>query len=754
MKKWLMMGGLLALWAPLLWAQPGDEEELLPPEQAFAFSAEVKDARTITAHWKVADGYYLYRSRIQFSTDTPGITLSSADFPAGKIKQDEFFGEVETYRHDLYIDIPVQRSADAADRITLTARSQGCADIGVCYPPQSQTVELQLPRAANTTSTALEALSQLGDRLGLNQSDDFLQPEQAFVFSAEVQPDGTLAAHWDIADGYYLYREKIAFQLPADAGARFGTPGFPAGDIKDDEFFGRMEVYHGGPLQVSAPLLRDASGPLSATATVTYQGCAEAGICYPPQTQTVAIQLPAADGNNTVPSASSPPTSAPVSEQDRIARSLVEGNVLIVIASFFGFGLLLAFTPCVFPMIPILSSIIVGQGEKITTRRAFVLSLVYVLAMAITYTVAGVIAGMFGENLQAAFQNPWILGSFAAVFVLLSLSMFGFYDLQMPQSIQSRLSEFSNRQQGGTLVGVAIMGLLSALIVGPCVAAPLAGALIYIGQSGDPVLGGLALFALSMGMGAPLVAIGTGAGKLLPRAGDWMNVIKGVFGVLLLAVALWMLERIIPAGMAMALWGLLLIVSSIYLGALDGLSPDATGWRRFWKGMGLAMLLYGGLLLVGASAGSNDVLNPLRGMVSSGAMTTAGATEAHAGFQRIKGIEGLQQALAEARRQGRPALLDFYADWCVDCRKLEKYTFRDPQVQAAMNNVVLLQADVTANDAADKALLKQFGLIGPPSILFFGPDGEEHRDYRLVGFMDPEEFTAHLQQLPFTTGNL
>ncbi|MGA7800075.1 MAG: protein-disulfide reductase DsbD, partial [Gammaproteobacteria bacterium] len=437
---------------------------------------------------------------------------------------------------------------------------------------------------------------------------------------------------------------------------------------------------------------------------------------------------------------------APVSEQDRIARSLAEGHLLLTLASFFGFGLLLAFTPCVFPMIPILSSIIVGQGERITTGRAFSLSAAYVLAMAVTYTAAGIIAAVFGQNLQAAFQNPWILGTFAGVFVLLSLSMFGFYDLQMPAFVQSKLTDISNRQRGGTLLGAGVMGFLSALIVGPCVAAPLAGALIYIGQTGNAVLGGLALFALSLGMGAPLLAIGTGAGKVLPRAGDWMNTVKGVFGVLLLAVAIWMLERILPGAITMALWATLLMVSSIYMGALDSLGPDATGWRRFWKGSGLVMLLYGAVLLVGAATGATDPLQPLaRVSVTSGGVASAAE---HQGlqFKRVKDLQQFQQQLQAASSQGRPVMLDFYADWCVSCKEMEKYTFSKPQVQQALAGTTLLQADVTADNEADKALLRHFGLIGPPSILFFGPDGTERRPYRVVGYMKAADFRKHVME--------
>ena len=380
-----------------------------------------------------------------------------------------------------------------------------------------------------------------------------------------------------------------------------------------------------------------------------------------------------------------------------------------------------------------------------TTHRAFILALTYVLAMSVTYTIAGVIAGLFGSNLQAALQNPWVLSSFALIFVLLALSMFGFYELQLPSSWQSRLAELSNRQQGGTLAGVAVMGLLSALIVGPCVAPPLAGALIYIGQTGDAVLGGLALFALSLGMGAPLIAIGTSAGQLLPRAGVWMDAIKAVFGVLMLAVAIYLLERVIPEAVAMLLWGGLLIVSGVYLGAFQHLPVEASGWRKLWKGLGLIVAVYGALMLVGAAAGGKDTLQPLRGLTLGGSAGAATAQQ-KANFKRIKTTADLDRELAAARSAGSPVMLDFYADWCVYCKQLEKYTFPDPAVQAALTGVALLKADVTDNDEADKALLARIGVPAPPAIIFYAADGTERRSYRLLGFMAPAEFADHVRK--------
>ena len=753
MKHWLFV--LLAGWVSLAQANPFGGDELLPADQAFAFSAGVEGDH-IRAVWNLADGYYLYKSKIHFTTEAEGIHLGEPVLPAGKLKHDEFFGEIETYRKQVVATIPVTRDAGAAADFELQAGSQGCADIGVCYPPQVQVAALTLPAAAGTAAKpatdskpALKSLSDLGASLGFGGEDELLPADEAFRPDVEVSDPNTLTANWQIADGYYLYRHRFEFSL-ADTGKVTLLPAeLPEGEHKTDEFFGEIQVYH-QTASARLPLQRNSSEATPVKLTVKYQGCAERGVCYPPMSRTFDLLLPAAAAAVTV--ADSPIDDSLhhkplLSEQDTIAQRLTEGNLFATLLAFFGFGLLLAFTPCVFPMIPILSSIIVGQGERITARRGFVLSLVYVLAMAATYTVAGVIAGLFGENLQAAFQNPWILSTFAGVFVLLSLSMFGFYDLQMPAFIQGRLSEISNRQKGGNLGGVAVMGFLSALIVGPCVAAPLAGALIYIGQTGDAVLGGLALFALSLGMGAPLVAIGTGAGKLLPRAGRWMDAIKAVFGVLLLGVAIWMLERILPPAVTLALWSALLILSSIYLGALDTLPVEASGWARLWKGLGVVSLVYGVLLLIGAASGARDPLQPLQGVLAAGGGHSVVAQEAHLAFQRIKTVGDLDRELAAARDRGQPVMVDFYADWCVSCKEMEKYTFTDAGVHNALANYMLLQADVTANDDADKALLKHFNLIGPPSILFFDSSGKERKELALVGFKPAEAFVEHVQRL-------
>jgi thiol:disulfide interchange protein DsbD len=406
---------------------------------------------------------------------------------------------------------------------------------------------------------------------------------------------------------------------------------------------------------------------------------------------------------------------------------------------FFIAGLGLAFTPCVFPMIPILSGIIAGAGENLTTRRALVLSLTYVLASALIFTIAGVVAGLAGKNLQAAFQQPWILWSFAGVFVLLALSMFGFYELQLPASFQSRIADLSNRQQGGSLTGVAIMGALSALIVGPCVAPPLAAAVVYIGQQRDPLLGGAALFSLGLGMGAPLVVAGTGFGQVLPRAGAWMDAVKQVFGVVFLLLALWMLERILAPVWIMLMLGAVLVGSGVYLGALERLPEAATGWRKLAKTIGVLVLALGLAECVGALAGGDDYLAPLKGIAARGEARTEATP-----FKPIKGVADLDRELAQAKNAGKPVMLDFYADWCVSCKEMERNTFPDTSVQSAFAAFVLLKADVTANDELDQALMQRFRIVGPPATLFFGRDGTPRSELRLDGFEPAAQFAARL----------
>jgi thiol:disulfide interchange protein DsbD len=585
--------------------------------------------------------------------------------------------------------------------------------------------------------------------------DEFLDPDAAFSVSVTMKNASTVTASFKVADGYYLYQDRISFAVPS-GNIQLGKPQMPTATLKNDPNFGDVSIYK-HDFSVDIPLTGQGEFEL----LTKYQGCASAGLCYPPQKKTTVLstQATTANNNNSVSdfisqakqqnsavAVTTPPKQSfdtneqqGLSETDKIAGMLSGGNVALTLLFFFGVGLLLAFTPCVFPMIPILSSIIVGQGANLTTRRAFTLSLVYVLAMALTYTAAGVLAGIFGANLQAAFQNPWILAAFSGIFIVLSLSMFGFFELQLPASIQAKLADVSNKQQGGTLAGVAVMGLLSALIVGPCVAPPLAGALIYIGQTGDAVLGGAALFALSMGMGLPLLAVGTAAGKYMPRAGGWMDNVKAVFGVALLAVAIWMLARILPDAITLLLWAMLAIASAIYLGALD---IAQTGWQKLWKSVGIALLAWGIFLLIAVASGGKSSLEPLSHLAQANGSSDTVTT--HANFKQINSSAELDKALADAKSQGKVVMLDFYADWCVSCKEMAQFTFGNTAVSTQMSQMMLLQVNMTNNTAEQQALLKRFGLVGPPAILFFDPQAQEKRGLRVIGFMKAEAFAQQL----------
>ncbi len=591
---------------------PAHAQELLPPEQAYRASVGTLAPDQLEIRFEIVDGYYLYKDKFQFRTEPETVEVGTPALPPGKKKNDEFFGEVETYRDELIFTLPIKAPADVR-QFELTVISQGCADIGVCYPPSPQTLTVDLTKTVAPTAT-----------------------------------------------GGWLQKLGIGSKTPAPA----------------------MDTPAAAPAKPVAP----------------------------------------AGGGD---------------ESGRIAGLLTGASVPLILASFFGFGLLLSFTPCTFPMIPILSGIIVGHGHKITKTRALVLSLAYVLGMAVTYAAAGVAAGISGTLLSAALQNAWVLGSFALVFVVLSLSMFGFYELQLPTALQSRLSDTASHEKGGSLGGVVIMGVLSALIVGPCVAAPLAGALLYIAQTGDAVLGGLALFVMALGMGAPLIAVGVAARSVLPKAGPWMEGVKKAFGIMLLALAVWMISPVVPAVVPMLGWGALLVFSGIFLHALDPLPPNAHSWRRFWKGVGVIALLAGAAMLIGALAGSRDPLQPLAALRSGQAVAATAAPQ----FEKVKTVAELDARIAASNRT---VMLDFYADWCVSCKEMERFTFSDPAVQARMGQMLLLKADVTANNADDQALLKRFGLFGPPGIIFFTPGGSEIAGQRVVGFMPADEFTGQL----------
>ncbi len=579
---------------------------------------------------------------------------------------------------------------------------------------------------------------------------ELLEPEKAFRLSAQWVDANNIYVRYQIADGYYLYRDRFRFEVEPEK-LSLGKPQMPAGEVHQDQFFGRVETYR-GDLIIRLPL-RQAGRSQTLILKAVAQGCADVGVCYTPLEQKVELKLGAT--NMSVP----PPTNAiatlqtlqaatanplqkttasgaPFSDESSLAANLLRGGSFwLIVASFFGFGLLLSLTPCVFPMIPILSGIIVGQKHRMTKTRGLILSASYVLGVAITYAVAGVAAGLTGTLISTALQNPWVLTTFAALFVLLALSMFGFYELQFPASLQSKLSNAAFNIKGGNLVGAFVMGGLSAVIIGPCVAAPLAGALLYISQTRDVVLGGSSLFVMALGMGAPLIAVGLSAGVLLPKAGPWMDSVKKFFGVLLLGVAIWLISSLIPAETYLLLWAALLVVCAIYLVAL---LPVASAYARIWKGVGVIVLVAGVVFLIGAFTGGQSIFQPLA------QLTGAAKPAQELKFQRVKNNAELDQALSHAR--GRYVMVDFYADWCVSCKEMELFTFSHSEVQARLKDVQLLQADVTANNADDAALLKRFDLFGPPGILFFDKQGNEIKT-RVIGYQNQETFLATLNSV-------
>ena len=588
-----------------------------------------------------------------------------------------------------------------------------------------------------------------------NNAGDVLDVEEAFPVSVSRASDDTLAVAIDVQDGYYLYRQSIGIRIagqPLDDSAI----DYPASQIKADEFFGRQAVYL-DPLTLRAR----APSPLAPDTTVVihFQGCSESGVCYPPYTVTTtprgsrtayainpaapaltrdAAQAPEEGETSLVsPASESMPSGRGGGEAGRLERLLNNASLPAILSGFFAAGLLLAFTACLYPMIPILSGLIAGDPHRSGSLRALGLSLVYVESTAITYALAGVAAGLTGAAVQADLQSPWVLGAFAAVFAVLALGMFGVFEFRMPAAIQTRLTVLANRQRGGTLIGVAIMGILSTLIVGACSGPALIAALVFIGSTGDAWLGGLALFTLANGMGLPLLLIGTAAGRWLPRSGPWMDSVRAVFGVGFLAVALWLLERFLPGPVTLGLWGVLLIGCGVWLGALQRLEAGIGAIRRLGQTLGLALLIWGALSLIGAAAGGSDVLRPLAGL----SLSASGQAESRKlAFRDIASPAELEAALADARAAGRPAMIDVYADWCVYCVQLEEQTFTDPRVHEAVADAVLLRADVTDMTPAHRALMQRLEVYLPPAIIFYGADGRENRAARVVGFLEPPAF--------------
>nr|WP_311529600.1 protein-disulfide reductase DsbD [uncultured Ralstonia sp.] len=561
---------------------------------------------------------------------------------------------------------------------------------------------------------------------------DFLDAAEVFTLSAPQQKGDRLVAAGHVADGYYVYRKSLRLE---DAQGKAVELTLSPGTRHTDEFFGDTDIYKGDALQLSIPA--QTAGPV----VLHWQGCAEAGICYPPQTMKIA--LPASTGTSAVATQVATPALAAsaVGEDQAVSQRLASLGPVAGALLFFGFGLLLAFTPCTLPMIPIVSTMVVGSQAK--PRRAFMLTLSYVLAMAATYAAVGVAAGLAGANLQAALQSPWLLGAFAGLFLVLAASLFGLFELRLPAALMDRLNASGQNRAGGSVLGAAALGLLSALLVGPCMTAPLAGALLYIGQTGSAVMGGVALFALGVGMGLPLLVIAVFGARVLPRPGPWMERVRVAFGYVMAGMAILMLSRFLPGNVSLMLWGALGLAVSV---GLVGWIHAMTLQRRLsWLlAFGAVFVgLWSAMMLTGAAIGGESPMQPLQPLRTVG-VANAGNSAGAVSHVRVKSVQDVDERIAQAGARGQWTLIDFYADWCVSCQVIEHKVFSDPAVSARLAKMQVLRPDVTRNDATDQALMKRWGVLGPPTLILVGPDGQEMRAQRMVGELDARSFMQRL----------
>ena len=729
------------------------QDELLSPERAFAFSANITRPGVIEAVWTIADGYYMYRDKFSFMTRPDGPTIKTPFYPPGKVKQDALFGDVETYEQSVRITLPFQSLAGDPGQFFLTAKGQGCNEpVGVCYPPVTRTVALQLaasdPTALNSDSRPLnpvkndgsnltgssESLSELQKLLGVgSEQAEFLDPENAFKLTVLITGENALAVRFRIAEGYYLYRDKLQFRR-LNGPARIKSYDLPPGRSKLDAYFGEVSVYN-EDFDVFLPLERTGTGGGEFSLITTYQGCAEKGICYPPISTTHRLTLPALIASAAAADSNNPKQS--------------DKTLIGYLTTAFVAGFLLTFTPCVLPLIPIVSSLVIGQGRRVSRLHGGAISMTYVLGTAVTYAAIGAVAGATGEQLQAYFQNVWAIGFISVILVLMALSMFGLYEIRMPAAFQSQLSERSAGLTGGSFGMIFLLGVMSALVVGACVSPLLISVLSIAILKGSAYLGAALMFCMAAGMGVILVAIGFGAHAILPHTGPWMERVKQGFGILLVAVAIYLLG-VIPEIPVLFLWAALLIVIGVYLGATQTLPDQAGGWRYLWKGLGTFCLIWGVIAMLGGFSGRRDILRPIELNLFGGSQTASIAIHDRAAeyvFQRVATPEALDRHLAAARLTGRPVILDFYAEWCTDCIRMEKMTFSDRTVLNQLSRFELLQVDVTdPADPGSKAIKQRFGVFGPPAIVFFGPDGDEHPG-RLYGYRNPAEFLAFLSAL-------
>ncbi len=751
-----------------------EEVELLPEDKAFAFSAELLPENIVEVSWVIADGYYMYRDKMEYEIVGDTKLSRTVSLPAGKVKNDELFGDVEVYTDKFSLSLFIE---DASKPFKLLATGQGCNEpVGVCYPPISHEIAFDAGFGGSSVSTAssprltdeefvgqsslnqpleivlaspvkqpeekteVESIEQLRELLSLGiEQPEFLEVEDAFKFSVTNIKANTINATFEIADGYYLYQNKLDFI--STEGAGITDIRLPDAEIKEDPYFGQQLVYNKS-FSVPINLNTRGSEAKSMTLQASYQGCAEQGICYQPVSKIVAFELPSivaeAAAQSTGPmSPAESGTIEPGGQTTGTSKTLFR----LLLGAFFA-GILLTFTPCVLPLIPILSGVIAGQGEKLTRIRGGTLALVYVLGTAATYAAMGAIAGATGDQLQSYFQNAWAIGILATIFVLMALSMFGLYELQIPSGIQSRLLSGTNNLSG-SIPAVFLLGLVSALIVGACVSPILISFLGIAVSRADPVLGAQMMFSMALGMGVPLIALGFGAGYLMPRAGKWMETVKHVFGVMLIGVAIYLLG-VLPIVPVLLLWGVFFIVISSYLGNARASSELSSGWQSLARGTSMVLLVWGIAAIIGGFYGQRDLLSPLPDSLFnvSGPGKTSNQSEETSLLTRVSSLDELDWHFALAKSSNKRIMLDFYADWCIDCLKMEKSTFQNPAVLDTLNSrYIALQVDVTdPNDPGPTAIKKRFGVFGPPAVLFFDSQGKALQQKNFYGYLDPDRF--------------
>jgi len=719
---------------------------LLPASEAFQLSAQIVDDK-VELNWSISSGYFVVKESIEISTAEPD-QIGNAAFPQAVPTVDAFLGNINIYRGEQSVVLPI--SSENTNDLVLTIVFDGCADLGICYPPITKNITLSAPVKkqiqiiSDVPALDSSAISEVTAQVGLLQKGSPLPANEAFNLDVVAIGAQTLNIRWLVHKDYYLYKDKIAISVK---GASIVNILYPDATLINDEFFGRVSIYD-RPIEVLLSLEDVSSGQV--TLSVEYQGCWKGGVCYPPQQANYNISLPGSGASNAEDSSEAPTDFLPTaleqmnSEEITAQELFQKGGLALFIGAFLA-GLAISYTPCIYPMVPILSGIIIGQKKSPSTFKAVSMSLVFVLSMSLAYGLIGATAGYFGAgvNIQAMLQTPWVLVFFGMIFVFLAFSMFGYYDIQLPNKLQSKITQISSKQNGGSFIGVAIIGFLSALIIGPCVTPFLATALSYVIADGSTTKGAIGLFAMGLGMGVPLIIICGWGINALPKSGPWMETIKHVFGVLMLAVALYLLDRIISPWASILLWASLFTIAPIALGAISPLNKSSTSWHRIFKAISLIVLGYGVLLWLLVARGGGDMYQPLAGWDYSANNQIIKSVE----FELLQSEQQLDGFIADTQNSDKLIVLKFYADWCVSCKTLERKVFSDRSVIKNLDKALTLTADVTDNtDANNKALLARFDIAGPPAILFF-KNGKEARSQRIIGEISAKDFLEHLNSI-------